>query len=404
MAPISLRLNSREHQTALPGGFALGRMGFRPFFLLAALFAVGAVPSWLLVLDGRIALSNRGGPLLWHSHEMLFGYTVAVIAGFLLTAASRWTGRVTAVGGPLYALAGLWVLGRTALLFGDALPGAVVAVVDLSFLPALMVVVGRPLVATENRRNYFLLGILGGLWIANGATHLEMTGLLPGAAAWGTRLALNLITAILLIIGARVIPMFTRNATRQESIRSSPRLEVATAVLVALLTVAEAALAPLLVRVVLGAAAALCALASMGRWGTGASFRQPLLWVLHLGYLWVPVALLLRSAELAGAPIAPSASIHALTAGAIGTLTLGMMSRVTLGHTGRLIVACPLTAACFVLVSLAAALRVIGPELFAEHVRDVWMLSGAAWVLAFALYLARYAPMLLSPRVDGGAG
>lgn len=383
---------------------ALGRMGFRPFFLLAALFAVAAVPLWLLVLNGRISLESRGGSLLWHSHEMIFGYAVAVIAGFLLTAATRWSGRVTAVGGALYGLAALWLLGRVALLVSSELPGGLVALLDLAFLPALALAVGRALVGAGNRRNYVMLVLLLGLFVANVATHLEMLGWRPGAAAWGTRLALNLVALMMLIIGARVIPMFTRNATRAANVTGSPRWEKATALLMASVIVTDAAGAPAGLRSFLAAATALCAVIAMRTWGFRPALRQPMLWVLHFGYLWIPIALALRSVELAGGPVAASAAIHALTAGAIGTLTLGMMSRVTLGHTGRLIAATPLTTVSFVLITFATLLRVFGPELGVAWLREVWLLSGFAWVLAFAAYALRFGPMLLRPRTDGEDG
>jgi uncharacterized protein involved in response to NO len=402
---ISLRLPGLEKGTTGPGGFALGRMGFRPFFLLAALFAVGAMPLWLLVLNGRVELETRGGALSWHAHEMIFGYTTAVIAGFLLTAASRWTGRDTAVGVPLYALAGIWLAGRLALLFSGSLPAVLVAVVDLAFLPALAVAVGRPIVATRNRRNYVMLVMLAGLWAGNLAMHLDVLGLTLHAGTWGTQLALNLVALMMLVIGARIIPMFTRNALRDPDIRSLPRWDRAAALGMGALTLADlSTLTPAPLILVLTTSVALCSLVSMRHWGTLKSLRSPMLWVLHVGYLWISVALALRGLQVAGAFIGVSTSVHALTAGAIGTLTLGMMTRVSLGHGGRTIEDHPWITVSFVLISVAAAVRVVLPEFGAHLMRESWLLGGAAWALAFLIYLLRFAPLLLTPRADGKAG
>lgn len=408
MTLVSLRLPRSDGPPAPPPlartVTILGSTGFRPFFLLAALFAAAAVPLWLLVLQGRVVFQVPGGALFWHTHEMVFGYTIAVIAGFLLTAVARWTDRDTASGPFLHALAAVWLAGRVVMLLAGHLPGALVALVDLSFLPLLAVAVGRPIFAARNRRNYVMVGLLGGLWGANLGLHLEALGILPGAAAWGLRLALNLVTLMMLIIGARVIPMFTRNAVGDPSIESVRSWNVATAVGAVGLLAADLASAPAEVQVVLGAGTAVSAVGAARRWGTRASLRNPMLWVLHVGYFWIPVALLLRALYFAGVPLAHSTSVHALTAGAIGTLTIGMMARVTLGHSGRAIATSPITTACFVAITLAALFRVALPELAPAFVTQAWLFSGIAWTAAFVGYAAHFGPMLLKPRADGKPG
>ena len=408
MSFVSLRLPSSEQPSAAPNlaraGAVLGRMGFRPFFLLAALFSAVAIPLWVLALQGRVQLRVPGGALFWHTHEMVFGYTVAVIAGFLLTAVTRWSDRSTATGGLLYALAGVWILGRVAVLLAGHLPGTLVAVVDLSFLPLVAWAIGRPIYASRNRRNYAMVGILVGLGGANLAVHLDSLGVAPGGAPWGLRLGLNLITLMMLIIGARVIPMFTRNAVGDSRIQSARSWDVATALGAVALTVADVVAAPAPIQAALGGGTALVALVAARRWGTRASLRNPMLWVLHFGYFWIPIALLLRAAHFAGLPVAHSTAVHALTAGAIGTLTLGMMARVTLGHSGRIITTSPLTTACFAAITAAALLRVTVPELAPPLTAHAWLCAGIAWTLAFLGYAVRFGPMLLSPRVDGKAG
>ncbi len=382
----------------------MGRMGFRPFFLLAALFSAVAIPLWVLALQGRVLLQVPGGALFWHTHEMVFGYTVAVIAGFLLTAVTRWTERETATGKLLYALAGVWILGRVVVLLAGHLPGALVALVDASFLPLLAWAIARPIYASRNRRNYAMVAILAGLWGANLAVHLDSLGIAPGGAAWGLRLGLNLITLMMLIISARVIPMFTRNAVGDQRIQSARSWDIAAPLGAVALTIADVVAAPAVVQVVLGGGTALAAVVAARRWGTRASLGNPMLWVLHFGYFWIPIALLLRAAHFAGLPVAHSTAVHALTAGAIGTLTLGMMARVTLGHSGRVIVTSPLTTACFVSITAAALLRVTVPELAPALTAQAWLFAGITWTLAFLGYAIRFGPMLLTPRVDGKAG
>lgn len=414
VSTVSLRVPSSKHQATASPSMAheqqavrsapLGQMGFRPFFLLAALFAAGVVPLWLFVLSGSVALTHPGGAIFWHAHEMVFGYTVAVIAGFLLTATIRWTGRPTASGGALYALAALWVAGRVAMLLSGRIPAAAVLVLDLAFLPAVAVAVGRAIVAERQRRNYVMIVLLGALWLANLIWHLGVQGVLGAAPMASVHIALDLVTLMMLIIGARVIPMFTRNVVGDPSIRSSRAADRATAVAMVALIVSGVAQAPVPFRAALAAVVAVCALFSARHWGTWTTRRHPMLWVLHVGYSWIPIALLLRSLQGAGAPISASCAIHALTAGAIGTLTLGMMARVSLGHTGRVITASPIITASFVLITGAALVRTVLPELGIEWARSGWVLSGVAWAGAFTLFLVKFGPLLLAPRVDGKPG
>jgi uncharacterized protein involved in response to NO len=380
--------------------------GFRPFFALAALHAIVVVPLWLAILQGKVLPGSCLDPAVWHAHEMLGGFVTAVVAGFLLTAVGNWTQRETAVGGWLAALVVLWLAGRAAMLLASALPRGVAALVDLAFLPALGFGLARPLLVTHNRRNYVVLGVLAALFAAGVTVHLDALGLVPlGSARRANLASVDLIVLLISLIAGRTFPMFTRNATGAQEIRSIPWLDRACVGTMALLVVADAAL-PDYPRfgAILAATAALLAACRAVHWGARHSFREPLLWILHVGYGWLVLGLLLRGvAGIFGATIG-SAATHALTLGAIGSLTLGMMARVALGHTGRLLVApAPMTPA-FVAITLAALARVLVPLLAPSWYHASLFAAGLFWTLAFARYLASYTPMLLRARVDGKPG
>lgn len=364
--------------------------GFRPFFLLAAIFAVVVVPIWVLALLGWARVGGHLDPVTWHAHEMIFGFAGAVIAGFLLTAVGNWTQRETATGRSLAALAALWIAGRLAMATGAGLPSWLVAGIDLAFLPGVALAIGRPIVRARNRRNYVVLAMLLLLSAANAAVHL-------GAGRRSLLVGVDVVTFFMVVIAGRVVPMFTRNATKTETIRSHPKLDAAAAVAVVTVTLADALAAPRLTIVACTLAAVLVAARTV-HWGAIASLRDPLLWILHVGHAWIPIGLALRAAS------AHSPGLHAVTAGAIGALTLGMMARVALGHTGRTLAVPPGIATAFVLVTLAAAVRVLVPLLAPGLYLQALELTAVLWAVAFALYATKYAPILWSPRVDGKPG
>jgi uncharacterized protein involved in response to NO len=378
--------------------------GFRPFFLLAAVYAVIALPAWLLVFANGLDPAAYLGPMYWHAHEMVFGFTVAVIAGFLLTAVANWTGRETAAGLPLALLALLWVLGRIAVPLGDALPAPLAAIVDLAFLPALALACARPMLKSKNARNYPFLAVLLALSLSNLGIHLGALGISPHWLRLGNLVAIDVIVLLIVLITGRVIPMFTRNATRAASIRSLPWLDRLGAVSVALLALADAFA---LDAWVTGGLAGVGGLAVLGRsvfWGAHLTRGQPLLWVLHIGHAFVPLGLLLRALSVVSPAVPSSGALHALTAGAIGVLTLGMMTRVGLGHTGRMLSVPRSIAIAFALLITGAVVRIVGAWLpVAMYVR-VMIGAGLLWTLGFAIYTVTYAPALLSPRVDGRPG
>lgn len=390
-------------KAAAPRGTALSAKGFRPFFLGAAVFAGVVLPVWIAVLSGARLPAGYLDPVSWHAHEMLFGFAVAVIAGFLLTAVGNWTQRETLTGPPLLGLAGLWIAGRLAVLGAPLLPRGVPLAIDGAFLPILAVVLARPLIATGNRRNLVMVALVSALGAASIAMHADALGWLPGAGPRAARVGLDLVTLMVSVIAGRVFPMFTRNATNDASIRTIPALDRVTLAGLALLVALDAAGAT---RLAAGVAAvvALAAAGRTARWGAARSGREPLLWVLHLGHAWIPVGLALRAAAAIVPAIPASLGTHALTAGALGTLTLGMMARVSLGHTGRVLAAPRTATAAFVLVTLGAIVRVASPVLGpAAYVRAL-SVAGAAWALAFVLFLVGYGAILLAPRADGKPG
>jgi uncharacterized protein involved in response to NO len=392
---------SRAHR-----GAAILAYGFRPFFFLAALSAVLGLGLWLVDLAGVFAIPTDFTPLTWHAHEMLFGFTVAAIAGFLLTAIPNWTGRLPLQGGPLLGLVLLWLTGRLAVAVSVVLGAWPAAAIDLAFLAALLFVVAREIVAGKNWRNLPMLAAIGALLVANGLMHAEALDL--GAfAATGWRLAISIATILIALIGGRIVPSFTRNWLAKRPGETMPvpfgRLDQVT------LGATVVALAAWVAFPGTGAAAALAAIAAvlnavrLSRWRGYRSLADPLVLVLHVGYAWVPLGLgLLALAQ--GTDVLPeSAAVHGLTAGAIGTMTLAVMTRATRGHTGRRLRADPGTTTVYVLVTTSAVARIAASVTVEGYDLLIWI-AGAAWIAAFGSFLVLYGPMLFRPRIDGRPG
>jgi len=385
-------------------GPALLAKGFRPFFLLAALHAVVMMPLWVLALRGTVSPGAYFGGTFWHAHEMLFGFALAVIAGFLLTAIGNWTQKETAVGGLLAALVALWLGGRFAVLFADRLPRPLPALLDLAFPPALALVCARPILTTKNARNYQFVAMLALLFVANLMMHLGALRVVPGLERKGAWLATYLVVLMIVVMTTRIVPMFTRNATGEKSIENLPWLD--RAAIAGVLLSALSDLFGLDERGVAGLSglAGVLVLARTARWGTLHTFRDPLLWILHLGHGFVAVGLVLRGVTLLTPAVSASTALHALTAGGIGSLTLGMMARVALGHTGRMLAVRPVVALAFALMVASALVRVFGPLGGSIAYRHSMTTAGVLFALAFLIYLVVYLPILTAPRVDGKPG
>ena len=384
---------------AATAGFALWNLGFRPFYLLASLFSAFSVLLWAAQFSGYLPSAYLQGPL-WHGHEMLFGYTTAVIAGFLLTAVRAWTSEPTPSGVPLMALAALWVCGRVFVLTPFAMTATVV---NAAFPVAVAVAIGIPLFRSRNVRNYFFVGLLilmAGLILA---VHLALQERFTISPRWGLQLALDVVLFIMAVMGGRVIPMFTNNgvpganATRQALVE---KLALGTVIL---LFLADLLQWPQTVIAMIALAGGLAHGVRLYLWKPWRTLATPLVWILHAAYAWIVVHLALRGLFAMDLP-AGSYATHALTVGAIGALTLGMMTRTARGHTGRPLVADGFELTMFLLIQVAAVVRVFGgiasPGLYGASVQ----LSALLWAAAFGLYAVRYWPVLTRRRLDGKPG
>ena len=399
----SLPLLGAPPEAAKALGGPLAAKGFRPFFLLAGIFAAAILPLWLLALVGLVRPDAYLDATYWHAHEMIFGYATAVIAGFLLTAVGNWTHRETSTGGSLLGLAALWCVARIVLVM-PGVPRPLVAAIDLAFLPAVAIAIGRPIAASKHRRSYAIVAILLALWAANLTVHLDVLGVLPGWRRRGALLGVDIVVLLVVVIAGRVFAMFTRNATGIATIRSHPRLDIAAIVATAALVVVDAAAPDTTPALVLAALASVLAIARAVHWGGRHALRQPLVCILHVSYAWIPLGLALRVAAHFSDKVPASLATHALTVGAIGGATLGMMARVSLGHTGRPLVVSRSVTLAFVLITAAALVRVVGPLIDPSVYRAFLFVSGALWSAGFALFVAVYAPLLTRARPDGKPG
>ncbi len=382
-------------------GLPLLRLGFRPFYLAAAAYAAIAVPVWVAVLLGALPWPGAVPPLLWHGHEMIYGFAVAVIVGFLLTAGKAWTSLATPRGPALAALVLLWLAARLAAVVA---PPAVFALLDLALLPAVAAVLARVLWRAGNRRNLPLVALLLALAVVNAVFHGAVLGL-GGLDAVDPRqplhAALALVVMIECVMAGRVIPGFTMSATPGLKLPTPRHLGTAalafTGAGLAGWVVAPQAAATV---VLLGAAAVLQAVL-LWHWRPARALHRPILWVLHAAYAWIPLGLALLALGGAGW-VAGSAGIHALAVGATGVLIIGMITRTARGHTGRPLQVSRWEVAAYGLVIAAAALRVGLPLLGLPVVGHV--AAAVAWSAAFVVYLSIYGPWLMQPRVDGRDG
>jgi uncharacterized protein involved in response to NO len=386
----------------LHAGHAVFSAGFRPFFLGAAAWAALAIPLWLLTFAGHIELPSRLAPTTWHVHEMVFGYAAATVAGFLLTAIPNWTGRLPLQGGPLIGLVLLWLIGRVAVLVSARAGGAAAAAIaDLAFPAVFVGVVAREIVVGRNWRNLPMVGALALLLSGNLLVHIEALGWQATAAA-GNRLGIATLLMLVTLVGGRIVPSFTRNwlakalpgAALPAPFDTFDRIVMALTALALVLWVVWPD-GPVAAPAELAAGIALAA--RLARWRGCGTWREPLVLVLHLGYGWLALGFILLGASEFAAWLPPTAALHALTAGAVGTMTLAVMTRASLGHTGRALIAGPGTVAIYALVTFAALMRLLAPLGGSEYL-VLLCLAGVAWSAAFGLFVVLYGPALMRPR------
>ncbi len=379
--------------------FALWELGFRPFYLAASLFAAASIALWGLQLGGALPHPYLAGPV-WHAHEMVFGFALAVVVGFLLTAGRNWSGLPTTTPATLKVLVAVWFLARILVLTPWHAAGAIASA---AFPVAAAAALAVPFAKSRNRRNYIFVALLVLLGAADLLVQAGALRIVDASPALGLQLALDILLLVMAVIGGRVIPMFTNNGVPGASAVRHPWLErLALGSIVAVLACDALGAPPVAIALVAGSAAALH-LARWLLWQPWKTLRVPLVWVLHAAYLWIPVHLALRAAASLDL-VLPGLATHALTAGAIGGLTIGMMTRTARGHTGRPLRADRFEVAMYVLVLAAAIVRVIGPLAVAEAYLPCVLTSAALWSAGFALYAARYWPVLTRARQDGRPG
>ncbi len=381
------------------------QMGFRAFFLSGASYAVLFMLYWTSGLHGLTPLGSGLHTVFFHVHELVYGFAGAIIAGFLLTASANWTGTRGLHGRPLQILFGLWLLGRVgmwAALWGMGRGWVWLAAL---FFPALIIALTPTLWRGGKWNNTALIGWLSLMSIGQMGYLLETSWIAMGWGRKGLYLGLHCVLFLLVMIGGRVIPYFTKNALQAPDIDKWEWMDRAG--LLGLITYIASMLIWDQSHPITSATAFFAGLTNLLRmwtWGSWRTRSKPILWILHLAYLWIITGFFLHSASIWTSAISPSAYIHAFTVGGIGCFVLGMISRVSLGHTGRpLQIARPIVIA-YGLILLAASLRVFTPFLPSAWVHTLLILTGGCWIVAYTLFLAVYTPILLAPRPDGKAG
>jgi uncharacterized protein involved in response to NO len=391
----------RTRMTAAPPFL---RGGFRPFFFGGAAWGLTALTLWLCSLSGVLTLPTLFAPVAWHRHEMLFGFIGAVIAGFLLTAIPNWTGRLPIAGRPLLALAGLWVAARISVLFSTLFGPLLPAILDVGFFVTLAAIAGREVLAAQNR-NLPVVGMVLLFGLADALDHAGAVAIIDPDLGW--KVALSTIILLISLIGGRITPSFTRNWMAKQGIRDRlPRqpgrfdLAVIAATGIALLSWIDAP--PGAVAGGLLIVAAIVQVVRLARWGGARTFRDPLVLVLHVGYAWIPIGLLLLGLSRITSSVPQSAAVHALTAGAMTTMIVAVMTRATLGHTGRDLRAGAATVLLYFLVTFGAAVRVAASLGIGDYRRGIDV-AGTAWAAGLALFLIVYGRFLWKPRLGEAA-
>ncbi|MBM7074502.1 NnrS family protein [Shewanella sp. 202IG2-18] len=389
-------LNIDEPENMQPK-IPLFRLGFRPFFLFGSLFSIISLAFWILSLKGEIAFTPQGNTLWWHGHEMIFGFVSVIVVGFLLTAVQNWTGRPGLKGLPLIGLFILWLLARILLINQDWSSLEFAAIVDLLFLPFSAFVMANAVVPLKQWRNFGFVPILLSLTIANACSYYGLITHQPDFVSSSLYAAVIIITVVVALIGGRVIPFFTDRASGWERLPSIDLLEKLTFISLALLAISFIFQLQVTTKM-FAFISGIVLLVRWNRWGWQHTFKTPLLWSLHLSYLFIPIGLVLLATDFPR-----SAGLHAITVGGMGGMILAMMARVSLGHTGRKLEPPKLVVLGFALMIIATICR-IGANLLPNLYPQLLGLTVLLWLLAFTAFVICYGPMLCQIRADGRPG
>jgi uncharacterized protein involved in response to NO len=383
-----------EHEKAGPPPF--WSYAFRPFFLLNAVFAVAAVALWIMALHGAGPATLPDDAVAWHAHEMIVGFAMAAVAGFVLTAVATWTGRPPVSGTGLALLVAAWAAGRLAMLFAGVLPAWVTAVADSIFPLLLTLAIAREVIAAGNRRNLPIVGVIAILSGLNIAYH-------AGATRVTLYLLIHAILFLITVIAGRIVPNFTANWLRARGHEHLPVnhawLNLATVVGTVATGIASAVAPTSVMTGILALFTAAAHAARLAGWRGFATTPEPLLFVLHVAYAWLPVGYALTGCAVLGWWFPPTAALHALTMGAIGSMILAVTTRVALAHTGRALHAARTTVVAYVVLALAVVARVLG-FVTGDAYLDSVDVSALGWMLAFGIFAWVYWPIMIGPRVD----
>ncbi len=385
--------------------------GFRPFFLLCGLYALAPLVWWVASLWGAVAMPAGWSPMVWHGHEMLFGFVMAAVAGFLLTAVPKWTQSRALTGGRLAMVVGTWLVGRIAMWGAGSLSPELVALCDLLFLPALGFSVAPPIlkaVRAGQPRNVAFPIILAVLFVANLLTHLESVGDTPGLGRVGIKLAVYLMVTMVTILAGRLVPSFTRNALQKQeggkAVEHRVGLEPVVLASVVCAAIADLLEVSSLVTSVFALVAAALLTVRCAGWRMARCGKLPIVLILHVGHLWIILGFLLVGLSGFVDSVPWTSGLHAFTAGAMGTMILAVMTRAALGHSGRALEVHAAVVVAYALVVVGGLVRVVVPML--GSVSTAWSsaVAGILWAGAFALFSVVYWPILTKPRIDGRPG
>lgn len=396
---------SLKHHHTKPVSSPLLSLAFRPLFLGGALFSVVAMGWWIHFWLSPFNWQPYGGALWWHAHEMLFGFGAAFVGGFLLTAVASWTGVTALRGGPLLILVGVWLLGRLLTAFGGGLAGGIVITADLLYLTLLTMAMAYPIIKARQWRNLVFLPMLLTLTLLNGISHWAVAAGKTALAMQSLHAAILWFVLIIAFLGGRVIPAFTANSSGYNKAQPLRWLEVtslSTIILTLIIGLTGFASIPSWLLFVIASIGTLANGGRFLRWGGGHCLGTPLLWSLHLSYLFIPLGFVALALYSVGLMTNLSAALHSFTVGAMGGMIIAMISRITLGHTGRPLELPRLITLAYIAVLLAAVLRVLFPVWLPALASWSIAAAGGLWMLAYAIYLITYSPMLLGPDMESG--